>query len=373
MSDKEISLIDELNELPRILKPFGDKEEEPRELIDPMARPLWEIDADFINPFEELPPIQTWAVMGDRPAIPKQGIITFSAKQKKGKSLSVYAFSLALLSGEQFDNLKAREEPRLIMIFDFEMSKTTLVNRVRSIATSLGAKANRFVVCSLKATKGIAEQRATIEKKIAMYQPDIVVIDQVAKLLLDINSTTESESVSRWVDNLSLNRSVWVVIHENKAADDGNMRGHIGTSLAFANVEAYTVSKDKGVFTIAYKEGRDSESEGAAPVRFALSRDGMIITASDILASNEDEERQRLLAEFADIFGNDDTLPRSEIESRVKAKFNCVASTASQKVTEAIGLRVLEKIGNRHRDPYRMAKPALDFEGIESPSDDDEL
>lgn len=337
--------------------------------FDPMTSPpLWEIDEDFINPFAEVEEVSAWAMMGSRKALPKQGVITFSAKQKKGKSLSVYALSLALLSGQQFDTFKAVEEPRLIMIFDLEMSKNTLVKRIRSISKSLGIKGNKFIVCSLKSKKSIEEQRATIEQKIALYNPDIVVIDQVAKLVIDINSTTESEDISRWIDKMSIDRSIWAVIHENKA--DSNLRGHLGTSLSFANVEAYSVSKDKGVFTISYKEGRETGSDGAAAVRFALDEDGNIITATDILEEQRNKQRDSLRLKMAFHFGEDTALLYSELRKRIMDNDNIGQRSAEDKIAEAIKVGAIEKVGDGRKAPYRIVEVENDFSEI--PYDDDE-
>ena len=72
MSDKEYKPNIPLAELSALMQPEQYEN-----------RPLWETDPDFLNPYKELPPLQTWARIGDRPALPKEGIITFSAKQKK--------------------------------------------------------------------------------------------------------------------------------------------------------------------------------------------------------------------------------------------------------------------------------------------------
>lgn len=56
-SDKEKSLRDEVNDLPGTLQPMG--------AVDPMSRPLWEIDKDFLNPYQSLPEVLTWAKIGN--------------------------------------------------------------------------------------------------------------------------------------------------------------------------------------------------------------------------------------------------------------------------------------------------------------------
>lgn len=323
---------------------------EPEQYAD---RPIWEIDPDFLNPYKELPPVQTWARIADRPALPREGLITFSAKQKKGKSLSTYALAIPLLSGNSFDTLTPTDRPNLVMVFDMEMSETTLTNRVLNQVQSIGKHGTRFVVCPLK-SKSIQDRIKTITAKVEQYRPDIVVIDQAAKLVTNGNDLAESNALTDWLDKMSIGRSVWVVMHENKGAEDNNMKGHLGSFLSYAAVEAYSVDRKDGIFTITYREGRDTESDNSAPIRFAMDRNGKIIDATAIFRAAQDAEAQGWRNHMRRVFGNDETLQRCDIINRIKAENSGI--DAINVFENALRCGAIAKIGCGKRDPYRITE-----------------
>lgn len=328
-----------------------------RQLTDPTLTPIWELDEDFINPYKELPPVQCWCEWGGRKALPKEGLITFSAKQKRGKSLSTYALALPLLSGKDFGTIHSTgERPNLIMVFDLEMAEPTLINRVRRQIESIGENGRRFVVCNLK-SKSVEERMAIIQAKIERYNPQIVVIDQVGKLVYDINNVNEANQVVDFLDKLSIGRSVFCVMHENKAKDDSNMRGHVGSFLSFANVEAYTVERKNGIFTITYKEGRDTDADGAATLQFAIDDDGRIIDGSERYKQASEEERGRWLNNFINLFGSDEVLRAKEIVARIMQREGLEERAAKTKMAKAIELNVISKSGTLRTDPYKLCLP----------------
>lgn len=322
-------------------------------MIAPNNSPIWERDTDFLNPYKELPPLQTWCKMGDRQALPKEGIITFSAKQKRGKSLSTYALAIPLLSGNIFDTLTPIDRPNLVMVFDMEMSETTLTNRVLRQIQTIGENGSRFIVCSLKA-KNIAERISTISAKVNLYRPDIVIIDQAAKLVQDINATTETNTITDFLDKLSIGRSVWVVMHENKSEEDTNMRGHLGSYLSFAAVEAYGVDRKDNVFTITPKEARDTDTEAAACVRFALDDNGSIIDASAIFREAQEREADGWRKNFRALFGEDTTLRSMELIERIKNREGLEERAAKSKISKAKDLGVIRKTSADRQAPYKF-------------------
>lgn len=316
-------------------------------------RPIWETDPDFLDPYKELPPLQTWCKIADRPALPKEGIITFSAKQKRGKSLSTYALAIPLLSGNAFDTLTPSDRPNLVMVFDMEMSETTLTNRVLNQVRSIGEHGTRFVVCPLKA-KSIHDRVKIISAKVEQYHPDIIVIDQAAKLVTNGNDLAESNALTDWLDKMSIRRSVWVVMHENKGAEDNNLKGHLGSFLSYAAVEAYTVDHKDGVFTITYREGRDTDSDNAAPVRFAIGGDGKIIDAAAIFRAAQEREAEGWRNNFALLFGDDKTLRSMELIERINSKEGIEERAAKTKIARAKELGVIRKTSNEPRAPYEL-------------------
>lgn len=350
MSDKGREPIAELNALPGTIRPLG----APMTDIDPMERPLWEIDPDFLNPFETLPPVQCWATMGSRAAFPKEGVILIQAKAKQGKSYSTYAALIPLLTGNPFNSITPNDRPRLVIVFDMELSRTTLTNRVFKQMQTLGEQGNRFIVCPLKA-KNLNDRLTTIKDKIATYNPDIVVIDQAGQLVVDINNQAETNTICQELDRLSIGRTMFVVIHENKSKEDNNARGALGSYLQFAQVESYTATKAHGVFTLTPKEARDTDTENAEEFCYTLDESGKIIDGLALVNAKKEAERAEWKNNFARIFGDDAELSRGEIVRRIMEIENLANTSADNKITKASELGVIFKVGSEHRAPYKMS------------------
>ena len=339
------------------------------DITDPSKRPLWEIDEDFLNPYKELPIIQTWCEIGGRKAIPKQGLITFSAKQKQGKSLSTYALSLPLLSGKDFDTLHPLDTPNLIMVFDMEMSEQTLQKRYLSQLESIGSNSTRFQIVPLK-SKNLKERIEKIEEKVSRYNPDIVIIDQAAKLMSNINDPSESSQVVDILDKLSINRSVWCVIHENKSDQDKNMRGHIGTELSFASVESYTVKREGAVFSVKYLYGRDSDSNEAEEVHFTYDDEKGIRDASAIVAERYETQGDVLKQLMVNIFSDHPTgLSSGDLLLCIMEKTNRSNTAADSMRADAVRRGFIKSSNdpaNKSRKIYRLVEevPTTLFEEL---------
>ncbi len=323
--------------------------------IDPMARPLWEIDSRFLDPFAELPPVQCWATMGSRSAFPKEGIILIQAKPKQGKSYSTYAALIPLLTGKPFNSITPNDRPRLVVVFDLEMSRTTLTNRVFKQIQTLGEQGNRFVVCPLKANN-LNDRLATIKDVIATYNPDVVVIDQAGQLVMDINNQAETNTLCQELDRLSIGRTMFVIIHENKSKEDTNARGSLGSYLQFAQVESYTASKGNGVFTLTPKEARDTDTEEAEAFCYSLDCNGTIIDGTANANAQREADRQAYRNLFTRIFGNDEELNRSEIVNRLKLQDNVSERTAENRINTACNFGVLTKISEERKAPYKLTE-----------------
>ena len=322
--------------------------------IDPMERPLYEIDEVFLNPFAELPPVLTWCKMGERPAIDRQGIITFSAKPKQGKSLSIYAILTAIVTGKQLDTITPTASPRLVVVFDTEMDTPTLQRRAAKMITALGEAAPRFQIVPLLAVPK-SQRRRVIDEVTAKYKPDIVVIDQVARLVEDFNAAGENVEFGEWLAQYAATRTAIVVIHQNKAADNKQMKGHLGSILEELAVENYSVAKENGVFKVTATNARNSSVDEAAPFTFALDDDGNIISAAAIVETKTAAERKSWRNNFAQIFGTDERLSYTDLKKRICQSEQLGETAAETKINKARELGAIVKAGNGSRDPYILA------------------
>lgn len=356
----------------------------PPEIINPLLTPLWSVDARILNPNVQIDAVPVWGTMGERRALPRQGVITFSAKRKQGKSTAIYALLTALIKCEKFDTFTPEERPRLVMAFDTEMDDATLATRLKGIHAQLGEYAPALCVVPLLNVPK-SERRQLVNEMTDRYNPDIIVIDQAARMVQDFNNNVECSDLGEWIMQMAAKRTAIVVIHQNKAKDDEQMKGHLGTIFGELAVENYAVKKDKGIYTVTAVDARSSNTDDAAPFRFALDADGRIIDPAAIIQGAKDERAKELFAQFRGYFGDNKTMTRKDLKTAIMRQEELKDRAADNLVIEAVDLGVIKKTGDGHRDPYCLDNPdnpryadADMFNGIRvadtpDPDDDDDL
>ncbi len=329
----------------------------PAQVIDPVKTPLWAIDGRFLNPDADVSEEPTYITMGERKALPLQGIISFSAKPKQGKSTAIRALLMSIITGMRFDSVTpVSHKPRLCVVFDTEMSVTTLQVRTNSMRKVLGEDANRYQVVPLL---GVPKHQRidVIEDITTTYNPDIVVIDQIAMLVDDYNSSQESNTIRDRLLMLSAQRSVWCVIHQNKSADSNQMKGHLGSLLNEAATENYSVRHINGVYEVKPVNSRisyvDEQTKGFT---FAMDEQGNITSATDIVLRNKEKDCEQQVKDLIPIFGSDEVLQRGVIVDRITEQEHIETRAAETRVTNAIKVNALVKVGENHRAPYRLKK-----------------
>jgi hypothetical protein len=306
-------------------------------------------DPDRLDPWAELPPLRTWCLIGDRPAIPRAGIVAVAARKKQGKSYFLYALSIALLRGEKFGSVMPLEMPRRVILFDTEMSNEDLQLRTRAVLRSAGKDAPFYVFPILNVNR---EKRLSfIAEKINLYAPDIAIIDGVADLIADFNDVKQSTDIMEMLLRLAKDRTLFCVIHLNKLNEE--LRGHLGTCLGNKATEVYSTKKSGGIFTVTCTDSRFSDTEDAEKFCFAIGRDGEI-TADAVTSMAEAKKRMELQNLFAGIFGDEAELSYTELLSGLKERGAKTDSAAKKKVGEALSFGVVSKINNERGAPYSL-------------------
>ena len=293
-----------------------------------------------------------------------------NAKRKQGKSFAALALAVALLGNtEQFGNFAPVDpRPNGIIIADTEMSATTLQRRHLGVINTIGEAARRRLI-TLQLTKCTrAERWDVLQKYVTIYDPQIVVVDNLTNMLPNVNDQEASTAICDQLDEMGKDRTIIAVIHQNKSAEDTNATGAIGTKLSNMAVESYTAKRQNGVFWLLPVDARDTEipeddadrkllalTYGVAkdddnPLNIAKFVDGR--PAAD-RAAEEQTEKWRM--HFAAIFGDADTLTRAEMHRRLIDKYGYRDTAAEEAIRNAIKAGVIAKTGTGHKDPYKMA------------------
>lgn len=351
--------------------------------VDDLTAPAWDNDpyGDIVNYFAATPMGDTWGMMGDRPALPRQGVIQIDAKPKQGKSFAALALAVALLGdNEQFANFAPMgDRPKCIIIADTEMSSSTLQRRGRGVYNTIGDTATRRLITLQLAKYPAAERWDRLQKYVATYNPDILVIDNLTNMLPNVNDQNDASFACEQLATMSSSRTIIAVIHQNKSQEDTSATGAIGSKLTQMAVERYTAKRQNGVFYLMPVIARDTEiPDGEADrkqmsLTFAVAKDeadplsiAKFVDGKPMADRAAEEEATEWAKMFASIFADTDTLRSSEMVERLMSeKYNSKEDdseeakieserSAQRAISNAVKAGVICKTGNGHRDPYKL-------------------
>jgi RecA-family ATPase len=94
-------------------------------------------------------------------------------------------------------------------------------------------------------------------------KPQVVMLDGIVEFVASFNDETESKQLIKDLLKLSdrHNCAIVCVLHTNKADEDHNMRGHLGTMFAQKSATVLECKKERGssVITVTCSESRHEE------------------------------------------------------------------------------------------------------------------
>ena len=135
---------------------------------------------------------------------------------------------------------------------------------------------------------------------IKTFQPDVIFIDGIVDLMVNFNDVEESKKIIEELMRLSTKEesgndiAIICVLHTNKAAEDHNMRGHLGTMLTQKAGTVLEVSKKNGLFTVSNTEARHKE---APDWSFCYDQDGNIVDATKMVEEKIEQDKKMREAE----------------------------------------------------------------------------
>lgn len=157
-------------------------------------------------------------------------------KQKSGKSAVLKVCAAALLSGQQF-RVKSEQEEPVVLHIDTEQQAADVklvIDEVKHM-TGLDDKCidSHLHVFTLRRRSYdtlLEDLRLLIES----LCPQMVCLDGVVDFIQSFNDEVLSRQLIRDLQMIceEFDCAIVCVLHENKAADDENMRGHLGTVLS---------------------------------------------------------------------------------------------------------------------------------------------
>lgn len=202
-------------------------------------------------------------------------IAIVAGKKKSGKSHVIAAMVAGYVSGKKTMPLGFTGAPPSdragVLYFDTEMSAADVwiqSDRIKRLGEISDHEMMSMVSMYHLRRFNAAERLKLIDTAIRekSHECGLVVIDGIRDLLMDINSSTESQIVlsdlMRWTDEHHV--CVVTAIHYNETGDTAKMRGHLGTELGnkgFSMIETSYETKNE-YFAIKTPMSRKKRMDG---------------------------------------------------------------------------------------------------------------
>jgi len=234
----------------------------------PVSPALLSLCEHRITPESNLPPVEFLFRLFNRPCFPRGELVGVAGKAKSGKTLftsmlmaccltqKVLALERHTQSTESTENVESTESvertksaERLRMFwYDTEQSESSTLEILRDrilpmaqLSPPWEEAGEVFNVRSVHWSK----RMELLEEGVTYFRPDLVIVDGIRDLTDDINNGVQAQDTIERLMRLAsrCHCCIVCVIHQNKGAEDRNLRGWIGTELMNKAFEVYSCEK----------------------------------------------------------------------------------------------------------------------------------
>ncbi len=301
-------------------------------------------------------------VEAEQPALSVDGVGFFAiddihgvkAKQKQGKTTALKICVAALLKGQMFRVRSELQEP-LVLWLDTEQKRADvklIIGDIQRMTALDDAYIDRHLRLYPLRRMNYETLMDDTRLLIGRHRPQVVIIDGVVEFVASFNDEVMSRQLIH--DLLVLceeqHCAIVNVLHENKSADDRNMRGHLGTVLSQAAGTVLECNKSRqGVITVSCSDPRHGSTP---PWSFRFDQDGCIVDADAERQTEKQKARERSLQqkqeakEKADsqrlnivlrmILEHGGHIKRNELTQLLESQFNIQRSAVSKFLTRMI-------------------------------------
>ena len=306
----------------------------------------------------------------------RDDIHAIKGKQKCGKTSALKVGLAAWMQGQQFRVVSPLEQPKVLYL-DTEQKQSDVKLIVTDVLAMTGLEADyvdsHLAVYALRKRNFellLDDMRLLIQD----FQPDVVVIDGIVEFVASFNDESMAKKLIHELLCIAEERhcAVVCVLHTNKADDDHNMRGHLGTMLAQKAGTVLECKKDRGssVITVTCSDARHAEMPDWS-IMFA--EDGQIVDADERhrqaleqrrislqqkrQEASEQKQKERLDYAFLSIRDHGGSISRKQLTEILVKKFEVSRQTVSGLVSGWLKDQLMfESDGNVQASPD-MALP----------------
>lgn len=190
-------------------------------------------------------------------------IHALKGKQKCGKTTALKVCLAAWLKGQQFRVASGLKEPHVLYL-DTEQKETDVKKIIDDVKKMTGVS-NEYIDGHLKLyplrRRDHDQLLIDLHQLVDDHHPQVVVIDGIVEFVASFNDEALAKQLIHDLLVLSEERRLALVcvLHTNKADEDHNMRGHLGTMLAQKAGTVLECRKQDCVITVTCADARHQE------------------------------------------------------------------------------------------------------------------
>ena len=213
----------------------------------------------------------TTEVEPEEPALTVDGVGLFAlsdihalkGKQKCGKTTALKVCLAAWMQGRQFRVVSGLETPRVLYL-DTEQKQSDvklIVTDLMAMTGLSGEQVDEHLRVYALRRRDFNLLLDDMRLLIADFRPQVVVVDGVVEFVASFNDEAMAKQLIHELLCLSEEHRLAMVcvLHTNKADDDHNMRGHLGTMLAQKAGTVLECKKTGSVITVTCSDARHQE------------------------------------------------------------------------------------------------------------------
>ena len=218
---------------------------------------LQRLEQRRITPNSLIPKRRFLFEMFDKPCFARGELVGITGRAKSGKTFFTSMLMALGVCNEVMGIRRIDPKPLRVLWMDTEQSEEStqeiLCDRImklwqRSMPEGESIDnfpSDMFDIFNVRADAW-QDRLPLLETAILEYRPDLVILDGIRDLVNDINDGILSQQVIERLMHLASETECCIVsvLHQNKASEDKNLRGWIGTELTYKSFEVYECSKD---------------------------------------------------------------------------------------------------------------------------------
>ena len=279
--------------------------------------------------------------------LPLGDIAAIKAKSKNGKTYLASIFGASVHGSDAF-GMQSQVRGSTVLYFDTEQNERNTARVLRRMNALCGydTKVTKQEVRAYSIRRiDTASRWAYITEQVNMRNPSVIIIDGIVDLVKDFNDPIESKE---FVSNLlkfaqERDISIICILHTNKAKEDNNMRGHLGTILEQKAADIFEVVRNGSTFTVKESECRNQPIEEFS---FVLDNDGMPRPSSTPIPLSQQMRDNEITQTLKKVFENETTLQYNEIVRRYEKFAVCCQKTAKNRIKVALANNYLNQLEN---------------------------